>query len=111
MSQCSVTASGGGTCLADGSGLANPHTNYGALVMGPDVADQYTDDRPFHSMTGVHLLNNAGFSGQLQAYASSFGMMSSSIRFECCFAVSRCNLKQPPMLTYNVALHLKATTH
>ncbi len=37
--------------------------NYGAVVEGPTLMDNYSDNRTSSSMAGVHLDTNAGLSG------------------------------------------------
>ncbi len=40
-----------------------PIINYGAVVEGPTLMDNYSDNRTSSSMAGVHLDTNAGLSG------------------------------------------------
>ena len=51
------------TCTWDdySNGNANPHTIYGALVGGPDVDGNFSDDRSNYQQNEVAMDYNAGF--------------------------------------------------
>jgi hypothetical protein len=53
----------GTSCVSTSSSDKNPHINYGAVVEGPTLMDNYSDNRTSSSMAGVHLDTNAGLSG------------------------------------------------
>jgi hypothetical protein len=61
---------------------ANPHTLYGALVGGPDGADNYADARGNYEQSEVAIDYNAGFTGALAA------MMDPSV------SAAQCGLKR-----------------
>ncbi|DBB16038.1 hypothetical protein WJX82_000557 [Trebouxia sp. C0006] len=62
-----VSMCDGTSCVSASSSAKNPHMNYGAVVEGPTLMDNYSDNRTSSSMAGVHLDTNAGLSGLLSA--------------------------------------------
>ena len=62
--------------------------NYGAVVEGPTLMDNYSDNRTSSSMAGVHLDTNAGLSGMacIQVLSSVLDAFPRERRKGLCFS-------------------------